>query len=300
LKEDSFLLDVGRNINLSYRQGEQMLNVVVLFALWSCSTEETKPVKSKETIIKGDGYQAILIPKGRFEMGCSSKEEKSGDCRPNETPSHNVTISHEFYLMKNEVTQELYQQIVGSNPSYFVDCGPTCPVENVNWYDAVQFANLLSKKEGLEGCYLINADNVSRPKEAKCLGWRLPTEAEWEHAARGPTSERYLYAGSNDINEVAWYKENSSSTAKVCTKKENGFGLCDMTGNVFEWCYDWYGNFDPYSATDPQGAPSGFGRVDRGGAWTFEADYSRLSRRDKGRTAHRANFQGFRLSRTSP
>ena len=112
----------------------------MLFALTfglACSTDS--PSTPKQRIISGDGYQAVLIPQGRFEMGCDSKEEKSGVCRDNETPSHNVTISQDFYLMKHEVTQQFYQQITGQNPSYFTDCGATCPVETVNWYDAVAF-----------------------------------------------------------------------------------------------------------------------------------------------------------------
>ena len=106
----------------------------------ACSTTET-PSTPKEQVLIGEGYEAVLIPKGRFEMGCDSKEENAGACRDNETPSHNVTIGRDFYLMKSEVTQQFYQLITGKNPSYFSDCGPTCPVETVNWYDAIAFAN---------------------------------------------------------------------------------------------------------------------------------------------------------------
>jgi formylglycine-generating enzyme required for sulfatase activity len=169
---------------------------------------------------------------------------------------------------------------MGKNPSKFL--GRKKPVEKVSWYDAVAFANALSKKDGLVPAYTISGTTVSWNKTAN--GWRLPTEAEWEYAAKGGNkSNGYMYAGSNDIDEVAWYYHNSGDTTHdVGTKKTNELGLFDLSGNVWEWCWDWYGDYfkeselqneygealNPAEKKNPSGVTSGSLRVNRGGGWS--------------------------------
>ena len=147
-------------------------------------------------------YTARLIPAGYFSIGCT--EEQGEDCDNDEQPMQTVTLSRDFYMMESEVTQELYERVVGTNPSEFRSGHH--PVEKVRWFDVVKFANKLSSMEGLEQCYIINRSTVTWSNDS-CRGWRLPTEAEWEYAARG--GETYRYAGSENLDEVAWYSVNS-------------------------------------------------------------------------------------------
>jgi formylglycine-generating enzyme required for sulfatase activity len=251
---------------------------------------EIVPEKGGEKLVVGDGYQAVLIPSGTFQMGCTSGDS---DCYDDESPVHKVTISRDFYLMESEVTQGLYESVMGSNPSKFK--GSSLPVEEVSWFDAVEFANKLSAKEGLEECYLISGDNVSWSNK-DCNGWRLPTESEWEYAARG--SESYKYAGSSSVDSVAWYGDNSGGkTHDVCGKQKNGYGLCDMSGNVFEWVWDWMGDYSSSVEVDPKGASEGSDRVVRGGSWFDSAGGSRVSLRLGLTPVDRGSVLGFRLLR---
>ena len=187
-----------------------------VFVLVSCvelvkdSGEEDTDVGSDVQV--GDGYEAILIRSGTFTMGCTMELEE--DCYFDELPSHQVTITNDFYLMKSEVTQGLYERLMGENPSGWGDCGLDCPVEQVTWFDAVNFANALSQQEGLDACCEVSGEEVSCSNVA-CTGWRLPTEAEWEYAARGGAN--FSYAGSDNPDDVAWYYDNSSWTSHpVC------------------------------------------------------------------------------------
>ena len=282
-----------------------IFNLLLLFGLLGCSSKKgiVDTLDMNPSMIKGDGYEAILIPKRTFTMGCISEQSNCGD-----DPVRQVTISNDFYMMKSEVTQGGYQNVMGSNPSKFKDCGKDCPVEMVNWYDAVKFANALSKKEDLEQCYQIGtySENeygremtaVSWSKGVNCTGWRLPTEAEWEYAARG--GENYKYSGSNNIDEVAWYNKNSNNeTHSVCSKKVNGFGICDMSGNVFEWVWDLYEEYSSGSSEDPTGSTTGSSRAFRGGGWRKGAGRARVSFRFKtDRPFERDSLKGFRLVRT--
>mgnify|MGYP000655902060 CR=1 FL=1 len=216
----------------------------------SCPTN-FKKTESTCTRDSSLGIETVLIPAGSFTMGC-----KHGDCNSNQIPSHQVILTKDFYLMKTEVTQAVYKKVMEENPSKFK--GDNKPVDNVDWDDAVKFANKLSIKDGLEPCYVIN----EREKKwlgpdiwvnKDCKGWRLPTEAEWEYAAMG--GEDYKYAGSNNVDEVAWYGESSieksSSTHDVGQKKPNGYGLYDMSGNVREWVWDKYKDYQSGTQIDP-------------------------------------------------
>ena len=243
----------------------------------------------------------VLVPGGSFSMGSAS-----GDA--DEKPIHQVTVSS-FMLGKYEVTQEQYQLVMGTNPSNFKSGSdaPSRPVEQVKWYDAVAFCNALSAKEGLAPVYTIKGTSVSA--EFSKYGYRLPTEAEWEYAARGgPSSRGYTYSGSNDVGQVAWYSSNSgSSTHVVGTKAPNELGLYDMSGNVWEWCWDWYDKsyYSASQAKDPLGAASGAAsgassggfRVIRGGSWFDSAEYLRSAYRDNFSPGISFYLLGFRVLR---
>jgi formylglycine-generating enzyme len=224
--------------------------------------------------------EMIQIPGGSFQMGGSDGYDAQ--------PVHTVTLSG-FYMGKYEVTQEQWTAVMGDNPSVFTDSPATGevqskrPVERVRWYDALVFCNKLSMREGLSPAYRIsgstdpaiwenlNWENLDAVQiVAGSTGYRLPTEAQWEYAARGGNGSpgNYTYSGSNAIDDVAWYGYNSSGkTHEVGKKTPNGLGLYDMSGNVWEWCWDWYGGYSSGTQTDPVGADSGSTRVLRGGSW---------------------------------
>ena len=244
----------------------------------------TKPTQPKVP------QNMVYVEGGTFWMG-------SSDGFNDAKPVHEVTVSS-FYMGKYEVTQEEYQAVMGSNPSGFR--GNNRPVENVSWYDAVEYCNRLSKKEGLTPCYSGSGDNITCNWNAN--GYRLPTEAEWEYAARGGINkDDYIYSGSNHINEVAWYYKNSGEmTHDVGTKKANNLGIYDMSGNVEEWCWDWYDE-DYYSKSprnNPTGATSGGRRVFRGGGWLDNSGYCAVSYRDSYGPYGRG-YHGFRVVRSS-
>jgi formylglycine-generating enzyme required for sulfatase activity len=236
-----------------------------------------------------------LVHGGTFTMGSPASEAgRAGD-----EAQHQVTVSS-FYIGRYEVTQKEWVAVMGSNPSYFK--GDDLPVESVSWYEAVAYCNARSVKEGLTPAYtvvntLIGA-TVTWNRSAS--GYRLPTEAEWEYAARGGSGVGYLiYAGSNNVDGVGWYWDNSGSkTHPVGTKAANGLGIYDMTGNVWEWCWDWYGTYPTSPQTDPIGAPSGAGRVARGGSWHFYGQNLRSAYRNTITPSSRYDVLGFRLVRS--
>ena len=208
----------------------------------------------------------VKIPAGSFMIGSENGES-------DEKPIHKVTISNDFYLGKYEVTQAQWQALMSNNPSYFK--GDNLPVEQVSWDDAQKFISKL------------NAQNDG-------YKYRLPTEAEWEYAARSGTTGDY--AGS--LDSMAWYGANSGSkTHEVGTKQANAWGLFDMHGNVWEWCQDWYGNYQSGSVTDPTGASSGSDRVGRGGGWYNGAVNLRSALRGSYSPLGRGSNLGFRVVR---
>ena len=231
----------------------------------------------------------VSVQGGTFTMGSPRSEPG----RSSDEVQHQVTVSS-FYMGKYEVTQKEYQEVMGSNPSYFK--GDNLPVENVSWYDAVEYCNKRSVKEGLTSAYTINGSYVSWNRNAN--GYRLPTEAEWEYACRAGTTTPY-YTG-NSVGGAGWYKDNSGGqTHPVGEKRPNPWGLYDMHGNVWEWCWDWYGSYSAGAQTDPVGASSGSLRVFRGGSWGSNGLNLRSAYRLYNAPTRRYYYLGFRLLRPS-
>ena len=231
------------------------------------------------------GIEMLLLPGGTFTMGCSASN--SYGCDDMENPTHQVTLSKEFYLSKTEVTQAQWQAKMGSNPSYFSG-NANNPVEQVSWNDIAGFNT--------------------------ATGLRLPSEAEWEYACRGGTTTAFHSMpgypnGTNDdslLGNIAWYSGNNGAasgsstygTKPVAGKAANGFGLYDMSGNVWEWCNDWYGDYSASFSTDPAGPSTGMSRVLRGGNWYYGSGDCRSSSRINGGPDDRYNYIGFRVART--
>ena len=242
----------------------------------STSKTFTFSMKKKEDplppVIRSLINNMVRVEGGTFTMGATS--EQGSDADSDEKPAHQVTLSS-FNIGKYEVTQEEWQAVMGSNPSGFK--GVKHPVENVSWNDCQEFIRKLNSMTGKH--------------------FRLPTEAEWEYAARGGNKSRgYKYAGSNDHGSVAWYDGNSGSkTHDVGQKQPNELGLYDMSGNVWEWCQDWKGSYSSGSQTNPTGPSSGSYRVIRGGSWRSSAGYCRVALRSYYTPDNRYIALGLRL-----
>jgi formylglycine-generating enzyme required for sulfatase activity len=222
--------------------------------------------------VKGVSFTMILVKGGTFNMGATFEQSSSGN---DEKPIHPVTLS-DYYIGETEVTQALWSAVMGENPSNFKENNR--PVEQVSWNDCQTFIRKLNALTG--------------------KNFRLPTEAEWEYAARGG-SERYgyQYSGSNNLSAVAWYGNNSGcQTHKVKTKSPNELGIYDMSGNVWEWCQDWYASYSSDSVTNPTGAASGSCRVRRGGGWGGDARCCRSAYRNYRTPDGRYNYLGLRLA----
>ena len=236
-----------------------------------------------------DMKEMVEIGPCTFQMGALDEDEEAYD---HEKPRHAVTLTRKYAIGKYPVTQALWESVMENNPSK--NKGNSGPVENVTWFECVLFCNKLSEMEGWEKAYLINGENVQCNFDAD--GYRLPTSAEWECAGRG--GESHLYSGSNNIDEVAWYSKNSWAVRSVGQKQCNGFGVFDMSGYVWEWCWDWFEDYSNAPTEDPKGALTGTDRVYRGGSRDSYANTLRLSLYGKRRPARRFSDLGFRLCQT--
>ena len=287
--------DVGKKVLAGYNR----------CAMWDVLSDKEKlqgnnitfkiravPLSSNQTFtVAGVSFTIVFVEGGTFTMGATS--EQGDDAYDDEKPTHSVTLS-DYYIGETEVTQALWKAVMGSNPSYFK--GDNLPVENVSYDDVKTFITKLNQKTGKT--------------------FRLPTEAEWEYAARGGgKSKGYKYSGSNNIDDVAWYYENSGDkrlndetwdvnkllwnncrTHPVKTKRPNELGIYDMTGNVWERCSDKYGAYSSSSQTNPTGPSLGSNRVFRGGSWGYFAWYCRASYRNYDFLSILNRDLGFRLA----
>ena len=219
--------------------------------------------------------EMVFVEGGTFTMGCTGD-----NCYyPEELPAHQVTLSN-YHISKYLVTQKLWKDVMGYNPSYFI--GDDLPVEQVSWYDVQDFLKKLNQVTG--------------------KNYRLPTEAQWEFAARGGNkSEASTFSGSNNIDLVAWYGNNSNqSTHPVGTKMPNELGIYDMSGNVYEWVYDWFNYYLDLPQTDPEGFDISSLKVARGGGW-FSAEFAcRTTYRVSGSPFKTSDYPGFRLALSEP
>jgi formylglycine-generating enzyme required for sulfatase activity len=233
-----------------------------------------------------------LISAGTFTMGSPTGEIGRGR---NET-SHIVTLTNDFWLQTTEVTQERWITLMGDNPSYFSSCGSACPVERVSWLDAIGYANALSASQRLPACYNSAGDVVGGETVYDCAGYRLPTEAEWEYAARaGSTNAAYGLS-----SEVAWYSSNSGGeTHPVGGLLPNAWGLYDMLGNVWEWTHDRYDRYESGAVTNPSGGSSGSNRVLRGGGGGNGVGCIRAAYRYFRDPTYQVSDLGFRLARSA-
>ena len=255
--------DIGKNISAGshtiqwqvLEEQEQLVGDQIQFKVLASGKKSVEP-------------KMVFVQGGSFNMGSSDGEDY-------EKPVHQVTLS-DFSLGKYEVTQAQWQAVMGGNPSYFSGCDQ-CPVEQISWDDVQDFIRKLNQQTG--------------------KNYRLPTEAEWEYAAKGGNKSRaYTYSGSNDLGSVAWYSDNSDSkTHPVGQKLPNELDLFDMSGNVLEWCSDWYGNYSSVAIVNPKGASSGQNRVFRGGSWFFNARICRPLLRIGFVPVYRSINLGFRL-----
>jgi formylglycine-generating enzyme required for sulfatase activity len=247
------------------------------------------------------GMPLVEVPAGRGPRGCTDGQR---GCGSDESPVTEVQITRPYYLGVTEVTQEEFLAVMGYNRSTHTGC-PDCPVEGLSWHQAAAFANALSAHSGIEACYRceghdqvvtcedIGADVVS------CAGYRLPTEAEWEHAAR--CGDDLRYAGGDDADGVAWHSGNADhGTEPVAGLRPNACGLHDMSGNVWEWAHDRYqsGAYRDAAAADPTGPRDGDRRVLRGGGWSASAASARVSNRFSLTASDRAPHTGMRVART--
>ena len=268
-----FKIDNNYNIKINKENYKQLNETIFI-------TENVNklPIYNLEKNIVLPEIEMVFVQGGTFNMGCTY--EQGNDCSDDEKPAHQVMLS-DYYIGKYEVTQGLWKKVMGSNPSNFSDCGDDCPVESVSWDDCQTFISKLNQLTGKK--------------------YRLPTEAEWEYAARGGRGvarivQQTKYAGSNALDEVAWYDGNSDGkTHTVGTKKPNALGVYDMSGNVWEWCNDWYDKYSISGVKNPQGAKAGSYRVIRGGGWYYLGYSGRVSYRYNSFPGNSLSTCGIRL-----
>jgi formylglycine-generating enzyme required for sulfatase activity len=259
----------------------------------------------------------VTVEPGTFLMG--APEDEPGRAPMDEEVQHEVTLTHRYRVLSTEVTQAQFEAAMGYNPSVVTPCGTACPVQDVSWYQAAAYCNALSELVGLAPCYTCTGSGTTvtcepSPEHATpyaCPGYRLPTEAEWEYAARAGTTTA-TYNGTVDLahteceqpnpvlDSIAWFCGNSSSDEKhaVGAKAPNAWGLADMLGNVNEWTGDWYGDYAAGAVTDPWGSATGTTRVYRGGSIMDGAVNVRAARREGMEPTFYDNIIGFRPVRT--
>ena len=261
--------------------------VVAIFVVWQMAYSNNNKVEEdlpKETeasfsygtlTVNGINYNMVWVEGSTLRMDTNKNQNRPNSGPSDGEPVHNETLSG-YFIGETEVTQALWKAVMGSNPSGFK--GDNLPVEMVSWDDCQEF---ISKLNSLTG-----------------QNFRLPTEAEWEFACRGGNNSRgYKYSGSNDIDSVAWYKDNSGgNTHPVATKLSNELGICDMSGNVWEWCSDWYDKYSSGLLVNPKGPYDGTTHVDRGGSWISDAGHCRSSIRNYCSPVARYCYLGLRLS----
>ena len=289
---DSILGDIGENI----------VSGTAKQIIWNFGVEHPG-VFSEEfrvRILVDDSYieqsdGMIFVEGGTFAMGDHFNEGYA-----DELPVHEVTLNS-FYIGQHEVTQGEYESLIGSNPSYFTNAGENAPVEQVSWYSVVEYCNALSIQEGLTPCY----DLSDWSCDFSADGYRLPTEAEWEYASRGGVNwtDGYRYSGTTDnLGDYAWYDSNYGyQTHEVGSKLPNQLDIYDMSGNVLEWCNDWYSSsyYGSSPANNPTGLDSGSYRVLRGGFWGSDADNCRVAFRDYYYPGGSYGYMGFRILRAN-
>ena len=264
---------------------DNKVNTADVVAIYNNIIDGTTPEKPEMTDLsfdidyKGATLKLVMKPVegGTFMMGATPEQQ---DPKDNETPVHQVTLSS-YYMEETELPQAMWETVMGSNPSEHQ--GALYPVENVSWNDCQTFIskfNTMLKDQLPDG-----------------MQFRLPTEAEWEFAARGGNKRMgYQYSGSNAIEGVAWYNDNADGKTQIIgTKYPNDLGIYNMSGNVFEWCQDWYGTYDSEAQTNPTGPTSGSSRVYRGGSSITSAIYCRTAIRLNITPTHTFRNRGFRL-----
>lgn len=264
---------------LAYAVEGDIVRIKAAFRVRTALKEEAPPERKQALADPTKEIELVLVKGGCFQMG-----DAFDDGQPDEKPAHTVCVD-DFYLGKYEVTQGQWQSVMGRNPSFFNKCGEKCPVEQVSWNDVQEFIKKLNAQTGNH--------------------YRLPTEAEWEYAARsGGRKEKYAGTSvDSELDKYAWFSANSGGRTRPTGQKQpNGLGLHDMTGNVWEWCQDWYGEmyYGLSSRKNPTGPASGARRVLRGGAWIFEPKGIRASTRYSLTPESRGDLYGFRLSLSAP
>lgn len=257
----------------------KIINILsVVLALFTIATiSSCGSISDKDFEVNGVKFRMIAVEGGSFMMGATPGQGE--DARENEKPAHKVTVD-DFLIGETEVTQELWFAVMGNNPSHFKSDEGNLPVENVSWNDVQVFIKKLNEITGQQ--------------------FRLPFEAEWEYAARGgKKSTDKKYAGSDNVDEVAWYKDNAEGvTHAVASKRANELGIYDMSGNVWELCEDWYGEYLETEQINPRGVVDGNEIVTKGGGWykhTDGIDRYRPSYRDKESMNYKSINGGFRI-----
>ena len=279
------------NIN---RMAALVMAMAMVFTLASCkggskNSKDTAAGKeaaasvaeTKEFTVKGVTFKMVKVEGGTFSMGATS--EQGTEAQFNEKPVHEVTLE-DYYIGQTEVTQALWQAVMDYNPSY--TRWPECPVDKISWNEYKDFIEALSELTGLP--------------------FRMPTENEWEYAARGGKySKGYKYAGSDNIDEVAWYVANAEEKSHpVASKKPNELGIYDMSGNVYEWCEDKYLMYDgsepQYSEKMLKSDKKREFHIERGGCWNYGPTMCRVAYRHAGNYTHMYAYDGLRLALTTP